>query len=342
MSKKAKYYIRPDGLHETTITINGKRKHFYGKTDREIDQKLLEYRHEVDNGRLFSEVAKEWWEQHEPTLAANTLRGYRPAYRRCVEVFGEKLIKQISSQEIKKYIAEFSRNMARKTVATQLMIFNLIFSYGVVEGCVEVNPCQYIKPPKGLQKKRREAASVEDEKIIKASSDIWLLPYLVLYTGLRKGEALALQYGDIDFDKNTISISKSVYHVDDVPHIKRPKTEAGLRTVPLLPPLEDKLSKKSKKQDFIFSEDGGKTPLREYAYQRLWEDFAKATGITCSAHRLRHSYATMLYECGIDVKEAQDLLGHSTVAMTQDIYSHLRDARKKEAAEKLSKFVLKS
>ena len=71
--------------------------------------------------------------------------------------------------------------------------------------------------------------------------------------------------------------------------------------------------------------------------QKLWRDYANKTGVTATAHQLRHSYATMLFECGIDVKDAQDLLGHSTAAMTQDIYTHLREKRKEDTANLLNK-----
>lgn len=66
-----------------------------------------------------------------------------------------------------------------------------------------------------------------------------------------------------------------------------------------------------------------------------------ATGMLSSTHQLRHSYATMLFECGIEVKDAQDLLGHSTIAMTQDVYTHIRDKRKEDTAALLNKQLAK-
>ena len=71
-------------------------------------------------------------------------------------------------------------------------------------------------------------------------------------------------------------------------------------------------------------------------YQKHWKAFARATGIQATAHQLRHSYATMLHEMDIDVKDAQALLGHSTAAMTQDIYTHLRDRRKQEITDRIN------
>ena len=64
---------------------------------------------------------------------------------------------------------------------------------------------------------------------------------------------------------------------------------------------------------------GGEAPLKNGEYNVLWKQYVEKAGISCTAHQLRHSYATMPFECGIEVKDAQGLLGHSTAAMTQDI-----------------------
>ena len=334
--KESKYHRRKDGLLETTRTDRrtGKRIHFYGKTDREIDQQILEYTSRVETGRTFREVADEWAESHFPTVAPTTLKGYRPALRRAVDEFGDEPIQTITARDIKAFLVAFARGRrAQKTVATQRLVINLICTYAIEEsGDLVLNPCSGVSLPKGLPKTYREAASPEDEAIVRTSSDVWLLPYLIMYTGLRRGEALALTDADITADY--IRVCKSVYHENNKPYIKTPKTEAGNRIVPILDPLKERLPKRFK--GYLFSDDGGKTPLTEVQYQRHWREFARATGIQATAHQLRHSYATMLHEMDIDVKDAQALLGHSTAAMTQDIYTHLRDRRKQEITDRIN------
>jgi len=335
MPKKEKK--RADGLVEKTVTDprTGKRIHFYWHAEAVAMKKILEYTEKSEKVRLFSDVAKEWHDIHWPELAPNTPRSYNPAYRRAVDEFGEEYIREIRPQEIKRFILEFSiGGKSKKVVTTQLNILSMIFAYAVSEGDIEYSPCDHISVPKNLSKKRREAASEEDEKRVKQSQKDWLLPYLILYTGLRKGEALALTYEDIDRKENLIHVTKSVYHNPNKPMIKCPKTEAGNRTVPILDPLKKVIPRK--KTGYLFSEDGGKTPLSAGQYERRWNAYIKRVGITCTAHQLRHSYATMLFECGITVKDAQDLLGHSTAAMTQDIYTHLRNDRKKQTAKILN------
>ena len=295
----------------------------------------MEYTSQRQRGRLFKEVAEEWSDLHFPTLAPNTLKGYKPAYVRAVEHFGDEPIRAIRPQDVKAFINDFARGgRAKKTVTTQLQMISMICSYGVESGDIDFSPCDHISIPKNLPKQRRDAASVSDEAKVKASANIWLFPYLVLYTGLRKGEALALTREDFDFKAKKIRVSKSVYHEANQPKIKQPKTAAGIRTVPILDPLLKKLPHRWK--GYLFSPDDGKTPLTEMQYQKLWREYARQTGVTATAHQLRHSYATMLFECGIEVKDAQELLGHSTIAMTQDIYTHIRDKHRDETADLLN------
>lgn len=336
---ESKYHIRKDGMHEAKRSIGGKVVHFYGKTDREIDRKILEYKGIVERGRLFIEVAEEFYNEHWPTLSPNTLRGYNPAYKRAETHFGATPIKTIKPLDVQRFIIDFSvGGKARKTVATQLLLCNLIFAHAVVHGDIEYNPCAAVKIPKGLTKTYREPATQDEESAIKSAGDVWLFPFLILYTGLRKGEALALTFGDIDRKSSVIHVTKSVCHINNVPVIKAPKTEKGIRDVPILAPLLTRLPK-GQKDKYLFSVDDGVSPLRETQYKRLLDDFRESTGVTCSAHQLRHSYATMLEECGVDYKIRQDILGHAQLSTTMDVYTHLRDGKIQEAVAALNKYL---
>ena len=341
--EKDRYHRRADGLMETTRVDKrtNKRVHFYGHTNAEIERQIMDYTGAQERGRLFQEVAKEWNGLHFPTLASNTLKSYKPAYERAVTEFGDIPIRKIKPQDIKRFINDFARGgRAKKTVTTQLQIIGMICSHGVQSGDTDFSAADHVTIPKNLTKGHREAATASDEAKVKETVGLWLFPYLLLYTGLRKGEALALTFADIDRKAGVIRVTKSVYHEGDRPHIKLPKTAAGIREVPILDPLKKWLPKKGAHGDYIFSDDGGKTPLTNRRYLTLWGRYAKETGIECTAHQLRHSYATMLFECGIELKDAQDLLGHSTAAMTQDIYTHIRDSRKKSTAELLNQRVM--
>lgn len=106
---------RADGLYQHTVTINGKRKVFYGHTKGEINKKILAYQETDTQGAYFKDVANEWALEYFPTLADKTISGYAPALRRAVECFGEKRIKQITPRELKTFIDTFAnRGMAKK------------------------------------------------------------------------------------------------------------------------------------------------------------------------------------------------------------------------------------
>lgn len=333
-------YKRKDGLYEKIITIDGKRKAFRGHSEKEVMKKILQYQGEREKGPRFAAVAEAWQEEHWETLSENSKKNYNPAYARAVQHFGEQYIRNITAQQINRFIIEFSKGRAQKTVKTQLSIVSMVLSYAVLQGHIEQNYAHYVSIPRNLPKRRRELPSDMDIQRVKINVNhpFGLFAYLILYTGCRRGEALALQYEDFDFQNNTISITKSVYYANGRAFLKSPKTESGNRTVILLDKLKKYIPKC--KKGFIFAKKGRNMLLTEGEFQTLWKHYQRETGVSCSPHRLRHAYATMLFEAGIDVKDAQVLMGHANISVTQDIYTHIRNTRMKQAAEKLNAFDL--
>lgn len=328
---------RPDGLLQRQVTINGKRKVFYGKSERELNRKIADYREEKQRGRLFNEVADEWEEKHFPTLEYNTLKGYRPALRRAKEEFGELPVSSIKAKDIERYLLRFAKKgMAQKTVRTQLLVIHLIFDHALLEGDVEYNPAEPVRVPRGLPKKPRDIPTEDELEIVKKSLDqpFGLFAYFLLYTGCRRGEALALRQRDIDRQNKVILINKSVYHDNNRPMIKQPKTAAGSREIVLLDVLAEKLPK-GKPDDLLFPNEKGDL-LTETQFHRQWELYCKETGLQITPHQLRHAYATILFDAGIDDKDAQELLGHANLSTTRDIYTHITQSRKEKTASILN------
>lgn len=334
----ARYKKRSDGLYQKqiTITVKGqkKQKAFYAKTIPELERKVREYRQEEEmSGITFSQAADEWWEQHEKTLSHNSLHGYVKAIAEAKTEFGKKNIEKITAMDVNSYLLKLkSKKFGYKTVCTRFQIIRQVFAYAVLCGYVPVNVALSVSVPRGLPQKHREMASDDDIKRIKESDS--LMAKLALYTGCRRGELLALRYEDIDREEKTILISKSVYFESNQPHIKEPKTKAGVRMIPLLEPLEEILPKK--KIGYILNQNG--EMLTYTAMRYLWEKECKRIGINCSLHQLRHAYATRLYDLEIDVKSAQQIMGHADIATTQKIYTHLSEERKQQAYEKLKNF----
>lgn len=332
-----KYYVRPDGLHESIITINGKRKAFRGKTDREVWTKIKNYKAELDSGKTdtFANVAHAWWCEIEPTLAPNTYKGYSPAYDRAVSEFGAEDVSKITAKDIEKYIQRIAKTYAKKTVITQRQIIRQIMNKAQREGYIQYNPAEAVLLPKNLPQEKRHAPSSDQIKRIKdnVNDEFGLFAFLIYYTGCRRGEAEGLMYEDIDLQTNMISIRRSVYNVSTTPKIKEPKSDAGVRRVPLLPALRSVLQ--CKQSGFIFSDDGGKTPTPDWKISRRYEAYQRRVGVTVSPHEIRHGYATALHEAGVDYKTAQKLLGHAQLSTTMDVYTDILDNTIQDAAAKM-------
>lgn len=343
--EKKEFYRRPDGLYEKSITYNGKRHVFRGKTTKAVFDKIAEFKETAERGPLFKTIAEQWYDEHFPTLAYTTQRGYEFAYREVVEYFSDDYIIQITPSMINKYIKSLPSTYARKTCATRLLVLNLIFKFAITEDIITENPCACISIPKGHSATKRRAPTEDEIKKIKSNVDfeyrdvpIGLLAVFLLYTGCRKGEALALQYKDIDFENARVTINKSVYYAGTTPNLKTPKTEAGVRSIIIPTYLLNLIPRKKKLSAYIFSETPDK-PMRGAFYESAWKAWQNASGLNLTAHQLRHGYATILLEADIGVKDAQNLLGHADASTTQNIYQEISQTRKKQTEIKLNNFI---
>ena len=174
-----------------------------------------------------------------------------------------------------------------------------------------------------------------------------LFAYFLLYTGLRKGEALALIFNDIDMDNKVIHVNKTLVYKGSQGFIKPcTKTEAGMRDVNILSVLLPKLPK-GKPDTPVFANTNGEY-ITNSQYSRMWNKYLKdsgikdildTTGTTLCAHQLRHAFATILYEAEIPVKDAQELMGHADIQTTHKIYTHISEKRRQITVDKLEDFL---
>lgn len=325
---------RPDGRFQESITINGKRKFFYGKTKAEVLSKIRAYQEKQELGATVSEIADKWEDEHSANVAYKTAESYKAPIRRIVDAFGESPIKEITSNQIQIFINQIARaGFARRTVQLHLDVLRMIFDYAILHGDLTNNPCAVVSLPRNLKATKRELPTDNDIKLVieNVNHPFGLFPFLLLYTGLRRGEALALTYEDIK--NGMITVNKSLSFNVNKPVIKETKTVAGTRTV-ILPDAVKKYIGRGK--GYIFNNNG--EPLTQIAFRRRWERYVADTGITCTPHQLRHAYATFLYDAGVDEKAAQELLGHSSIVVTRDIYTHIKQSRRAETAAKLNDF----
>ena len=328
---------RPDGRYVRSVTINGKRKMFYSseptekKAERDIMRQMVAFeakQEEEAKGKTFEEVADEWEEQHYKTIQYQTAERYKSLVARLVDAFKDVHIRDITAKDIDNFLERMVYNQfSTKTIRDQASISRMIFRYAIVNGYISSNPAEYIKPPKGKPKQERQPLTYEE--MIRVENgilhDFGFLAFFLLYTGLRKGEALALTYGDIDMKNNKIKINKSLEHIGNRPNVKTPKTESGNRIVPLPEIIKNMLPKNKKNSDIVFSQNG--TYMRKSYFRKHWIKYCKDTGLNATPHQFRHTYATFLFECGITEKDAQVILGHSDIVLTHNIYTHVREDR---------------
>ena len=338
---------RADGRYCRKIKINGKFIFFYSSEStekqaiRDIERQLLEYKEKEKSGKTFAVVADEWDTEYRTKIPdVNYRKNIKAAYEYIVRYFENEYIKNITAIDIYNFIQLLiKKGYYKKTIANYKSILNMIFQYAVLNRYVQFNPVSDIRLPNNLPQKRREMPTSDELKIITEHYDgFGLLPFFILYTGCRKSEALAITNDDIDFKNKVIKIRNHVIHDGNRP-IFEPvlKTESAERTIILLDRLEQVMPKDF--AGFLFSMNGdGKEPLTKRAFDIRWKNYCKQNNLNVTAHQLRHGYATMLFEAGIDDKDAQELMGHSDINLTRQIYTHIRNERKQETAKKLNAF----
>ena len=191
---------------------------------------------------------------------------------------------------------------------------------------------------------------------------------IMLYCGLRRGELLALLWTDIDFKAKTLSVSKAADMPTNATTVKKPKTKAGTRLVPIPDAIMPALLRARREAISMYVCPAMRTGdiMSAQAYTEAWSSYMhylnlcaggrdkvrtkNENGKVCfipavqamepfSAHQLRHSYATMLYDADVDVKTAQKLLGHADFSVTMKIYTHLSTEKESAGIEKLKQHV---
>lgn len=206
-----------------------------------------------------------------------------------------------------------------------------------------------LKRPK-MKEKQIECFSLAEQKAIEQAVKENTKPYMIgvlicLYTGLRIGELLALEWGDIDFVNGTLMVDKAChYGKTHDGHFARivetPKTDTSIRLIPL-PKQLIPLLKEHKKipSTLVISKNGAGISNR--TYQRNFESLLKSLNLKHRGfHALRHTFATRALECGMDVKTLSEILGHKSPAVTLKKYAHTFLIHKKEMMNRLGKLLV--
>lgn len=329
----AKLKKRKDGRYAMQRIIGGKKVFFYGKTADECMKKFAEYKDKSEVAPTFKELAERWEDDKWETFAPGTQNCYHSSLERALERFADLPCDELDSSEIQELIEELiDQKYSAKSVKTQKCVISTIYRHAAVKGLYKgINPATATIIPRGLPKSTRKPPKEEDIIKIINSDHPWIYPKVLLYTGLRRGEALALCYEDFDHDKGLITIDKEIIYQSNQPIlVPRTKTDAGVRTTIFPDPLKELIPR------------GKKGPMFESTLRRFktcWSHYCDDLGISITPHQLRHAYASILFDAGIEAKDAQDLLGHADISVTQNIYTHIQKTRKEKTADKLNAYL---
>ena len=377
MPKQARAKKRPDGLYQTSITTGRKpdgspiRKTIYAKTIRELENKAAEFRRQLAHGLLsssekmtFGELSSLWIENYKPTISSNSLKMYRGYLNNHLN----PPLMQIKLRELKPHHLQTIINelaaagYAEKNLKEIRMTAVQILNVAIENDVLMRNVFSRVSVP-SIGKESRRALTDEETALIGRTWQghrMGVPTLLMRYCGLRRGELLALTWADIDMKAKTVSINKAVSFDNNRPSVKTPKTKAGIRMIPIPDAILPALNIASKARgDSIMvcpSIKGGDL-MSLVAFQRAWQSYQhylnlQAGGKDASRsrpkiqvidnitpHMLRHTYATMLYTAGVDVKSAQKYLGHANLEVTLKIYTHLSNEKEQQSISALNNFI---
>ena len=333
---------RKDGRYQRKILLaSGKYKIVYGKTLAELNKNVQNIRDQesqglvVDDNTLVGEWAKQWLETYKSSLRAATVRMYRNAYNNHIlQHIGNmplRAVRAVHVQAVMNDVSDKSESLQHKVLLT----INQIFESARQNHLILRNPADGIKITKhATPEKQKYLTAEQQEELMSSLADLRARAFcgLCLYCGLRREEALGVQWGDIK--GNQLTVNRSVTFVNNQPDPNQElKTKAAHRVIPIPDPLIDILAHTPHLGIYVVTNaDGG--PITEIGFKRLWEKVKKSVPFYLHPHMLRHSYATSLYKANVDLKTAQYLLGHSDIKMTATIYTH---AERQDATASLAK-----
>lgn len=338
---------------QVTVTLtmpNGKRKYFRGATRKEAERKREEARRAMESGLdigskiTVAEFADMWLKEYKADRVRDISYMATDSMVRnhMLPWIGSMRVKDVRPLHIQKLLRDQNK-FARSTQQKILSTARAMFEAAVENGLAIKNPCVKSLKVSGCPPEEKEPLTQEQEDILldKAKGKtIYFFVRLGLCAGLRKGELLGLQWGDIDFESGMLSVERSISSTkarmcgevnSDL------KTKSARRTIPLPWPVVEELRAARSKAKSVYVISGktnnflGLTAL-SYHWERLTQDLP----FYVTPHLMRHTRITRWFEQGLDIKEVQYLAGHSTSQMTLDVYTHYqKESRLANTAQKI-------
>ncbi|MBO1750496.1 site-specific integrase [Actinotalea sp. BY-33] len=383
------YRRASDGRYAAAVTWRDpetgrtRRKTYYGSTRAEVRTKLAAAVERRDSGMPVTDASMtvgDWamtW--LETTLRASPRKATtKELYRRLVLTcllptrLARRRLDQLRPSHVDEFIIELSSSRSRHrrtedaqapllapaTVQRVFYVTRLVLNGAVREGLLGRNPALVVRPPRARRHAARFLSATEMEAFLEAARPTRAYPLLafIAATGVRKGEALALRWSDVDLDGRQVLIRATLARVDGTLVASEPKTASSRRTLPLSPPVVELLRRLATAQEaerahagnlwvetgFVFTtETGG--PIDPRNVLRAAKVAAAKAGLDgVTVHTLRHSAATVMLEAGVHLKAVSEILGHADIRVTADVYGHVSTEVTRAAMESLGDRMLAS
>lgn len=335
-----------------------------------IERQLRNGEYIAPSSSTFKQVADDWLKQYANEVKVSSVRAREKAIHHAVQRFGTYPIQTIKKHDYQRFVDDMSAQYSKNYVDSIIASTNMIFKYAHDMKLIRVLPIEGIKRPK----KKRTVEELEETEIHKKFLEKdELIEFLkvakydhspqnsfevfstLAYTGLRAGELIALKWSDIDFENNTISITKTYYNPNNNKkeyQILTPKTDSSVGKISVDPKITTLLKDyKVKVQDkwknelyvdnnFVFTDNNG-YPLVIKKLQLWIKAILKKTNINknISTHSFRHTHCALLIEAGVHIKEIQERLRHKDINTTMNIYAKITNSYKKDASQKFSQLM---
>lgn len=351
-------------VEEDRDPISGKRRRHYKTvkgSKKSAEAAMRKMITEVENGGIAAastmrveDWLKQWLSMYLPNIEATTRVSYEEKVRNyIIPAMGKISLKSLKTENVQSWVNSMSaRGLSPKTIRNAFNNLNAALKKACVLRMIPYNPCEGVELPK-LQKYQASIYTTPDiHKALAAASgtDMYIPVMLALTVGLRRGELLALRWEHVDLDTGAIHIRENmVKGKEGKPIVKAPKTKTGLRDISIgkhivaaLTAAKEEYDQNKTKPGFhdkgfvVCKTDGN--PYKPDSMTQKWDRFMKAKNLShIRLHDLRHSCATAMVEAGVDLKTVQQVMGHSDISVTMNIYTHCTPAMSRKAADTMDK-----